>query len=113
MPQDSTGNRLEVGDKVRCRGRIYTVAEFSEVEADGRPYTFYHVHFEEPWDGEPADEMMVDKVNPFSNEITTVLDWIARHAEDLRTSGYYADCSAVAAMLPKLRAFLETRHKAP
>lgn len=66
MPQDSTGNELCVGDKVRCRGKVYTVKRFSPVprEVYMSTYTVHYVYFEEPWEGDPADETMVDIVCP-------------------------------------------------
>lgn len=59
-PQDSTGNPIQIGDKVLFRGRIFTIKTF--VPGEGRMDTA-RIMFEEPQHTtEPADEISVDFV---------------------------------------------------
>ena len=61
MYQDSTGNPIDVGKKVRFRGRSYTIKNF--VPGEGRMGTA-RIVFEEPQHtDEPADEISVDVID--------------------------------------------------
>lgn len=60
MTYDSTGTPIQVGDRVRFRGRVYTIKSF--LPKEGRAGTSA-ITFEEPQHiAEPADEWSVDKV---------------------------------------------------
>ncbi len=60
MPQDSTGKPIRIGDRVRFRGKEYTIKGFSY--GRGR-FNIATVEFEEPQHtSEVADEISVDFV---------------------------------------------------
>ena len=60
MPSDSTGKHIEIGDKVRFRGKEYTIKEFFP----GRgAYGTSQIGFkEEQHTQEIADEISVDQI---------------------------------------------------
>jgi hypothetical protein len=60
MPTDSTGQPIQVGDRVRFRGKVYTIKAFEPASGRLRTAT---IHFnEEQHTAEVADEVSVDKV---------------------------------------------------
>lgn len=60
--QDSTGQDLKIGDRVRFRGEIYTIKEFALGEGT---FGTARIIFNEPQHtDEPASEISVDLVDP-------------------------------------------------
>ena len=60
MPQDSTGQPINEGDKVRFRGQIYTINNFGPCAA---PYNVRDIYFvEDQHTIEIANEISVDKI---------------------------------------------------
>jgi hypothetical protein len=58
MPEDSTGNNLNIGDRVRFRGQVYTIKEFL---FDKGIHGTAAIKFVEPQHTEEqADEVSVD-----------------------------------------------------
>ena len=60
MPEDSTGNEIFAGDKVRFRGKEYTIKCFGTM--DGRCDTYIIYFNEKQHTTEIADEMSVDLI---------------------------------------------------
>ena len=60
MPQDSTGNHIQVGDSVRFRGEVYTIRQF--VFGEGLHGTASILFVEDQHTNEVADEISVDKI---------------------------------------------------
>ena len=61
MPQDSTGNRIFTGDKVRFRGKEYTIKSFGAMEGTCDTYVIYFN--EKQHTEEIADEISVDLIS--------------------------------------------------
>lgn len=60
MPTDSTGKDIDIGDRVRFRGQVYTIKEFRYGE--GTHGTAW-IRFQEPQHiEERADEISVDLI---------------------------------------------------
>ena len=60
MRQDSTGNPIYVGDKVRFRGRVYTILGFGTFD---KSVDVYPIYFKEnQHTPEVANETSVDKI---------------------------------------------------
>lgn len=63
--QDSTGKPIYIGDRVRFRGKNYTIKKF--LPRSGRHATS-QIEFEEPQHTtEVADEISVDKIDYFGS----------------------------------------------
>lgn len=60
MPADSTNQPIDVGDKVRFRGQVYTISGF--VPGEGRFGTSVIEFVEPQHTDEVADEISVDRV---------------------------------------------------
>ena len=61
MTQDSTGNRISIGDKVRFRGKEYTIKSFGTMEGT---YDTHVIYFNEKQHTEEiADEISVDLIS--------------------------------------------------